>query len=389
MLTASGAPRTPLVCRQRRPDSGVAVLSARLGPTLLPCAPGIAMMKGDIARAPASTCLCAALKSMLAPTKAPGVSSGCVDSARSDWQAGQGAALSLLQKRHLICLVPKGHFFRASAMLRPVSTIQLLAISLRSKLCTVSGSSLAIFQLPSQISRSGGRAESGFFAGGSRQHPVLQKWQQGHLGHPKSWPRPAAGGVCTAALPRGSCLEGRAILELCKLKIFSDGERGQSGELLLMCARIRGTNLRSCIQCSQGLATACSGCSGLGQHQSAEECIPAPSQVGSLQGASVMVLEISECNGSVCWKEPVLLTLPMPTWASCRAREGGYSAVRVLIPLVLSRLQCFGACMSDCNGPPGCILELLQPNAHDLEKPLLCVQASTHTRPHCRVAFGS
>ena len=47
----------------------------------------------------------------------------------------------------------------------------------------------------------------------------------------------------------------------------------------LMCARIR----------SQGLATACSGCSGLGQHQSAEECIPAPSQVGSLQG---------QCDGS-------------------------------------------------------------------------------------------
>ena len=45
---------TFLVCRQRRPDSGVAVLSARLGPTLLPCAPGIAVMKGDIARAPTS-----------------------------------------------------------------------------------------------------------------------------------------------------------------------------------------------------------------------------------------------------------------------------------------------------------------------------------------------
>ena len=97
-----------------------------------------------------------------------------------------------------------------------------------------------------------------------------------------------------------------------------------------MCARIRGTNLPSCIQCSQGLATACSACSGLGQHQSAEECIPAPSQVGSLQSASVTVLENSECNGSACRKEPVLLTLPMPTWASCRAREGGYSAVRVL-----------------------------------------------------------
>ena len=62
---------------------------------------------------------------------------------------------------------------------------------------------------------------------------------------------------------------------------------------------------------------------------SAEECIPAPSQVGSLQGASVMGLEKSECNGSACRKEPVLLTLPMPTWASCRAREGGYSAAKL------------------------------------------------------------
>ena len=36
------------------------------------------------------------------------------------------------------------------------------------------------------------------------------------LGHPKSWPKPAADGVCTAVLPRGSCLEGRAIAEPCK-----------------------------------------------------------------------------------------------------------------------------------------------------------------------------
>ena len=61
--------------------------------------------------------------------------------------------------------MPKGNFSRASAMLRLVSTIQLLAISLRSKPCTVSGSSSALFQLPSQMSRSGGSAESGFFAG--------------------------------------------------------------------------------------------------------------------------------------------------------------------------------------------------------------------------------
>ena len=34
-----------------RPDSGAAILSARLGPTLLPCVPGLAVMKGDTARA--------------------------------------------------------------------------------------------------------------------------------------------------------------------------------------------------------------------------------------------------------------------------------------------------------------------------------------------------
>ena len=45
---------------------------------------------------------------------------------------------------------------------------------------------------------------------------------------------------------------------------LSEGESGQSKEPLLTCARIRGTSLRSCIQCSQGLATACKGCSGLG-----------------------------------------------------------------------------------------------------------------------------
>ena len=49
---------------------------------------------------------------------------------------------------------------------------------------------------------------------------------------------------------------------------------------------------------------------------------------GSLQGVNVMVA-ISERNGSACRKKPVLLP-PRPTWASCKAREGGYSAVRVL-----------------------------------------------------------
>ena len=37
-----------------------------------------------------------------------------------------------------------------------------------------------------------------------------------------------------------------------------------------------------------------------------------------------------ECSGSASRKEPVLLTLPMPIWANCSAREGGYSAVSVL-----------------------------------------------------------
>ena len=125
----------------------------------------------------AGTCLRAALKSMLAPTKAPGVSSGCVDSARSDaigrlrrsgrwhlvftWhtvlsRTRRGSFPSAKTTFNLPTAMPKGNFSRASAMLRPVSTIQLLAISLRSKLCTVSGSSSAIFQLPSQIRRQGG-----------------------------------------------------------------------------------------------------------------------------------------------------------------------------------------------------------------------------------------
>ena len=50
----------------------------------------------------------------------------------------------------------------------------------------------------------------------------------------------------------------------------------------------------------------------------------------SLLGAKEMVLGIAECSGNACRTEPVLLTRPTPTWASCKAREGGYSAVRVL-----------------------------------------------------------
>ena len=106
------------------------------------------------------TCLCAALKSMLAPMKAPGVSSGCVD--RCHWQAQalwqmvlsktrRGSFPSAKTTFNLPTAMPKGHFSQALAMLRLVSTIQLLAISLRSKPCTVSGSSSAIFQLPSQF----------------------------------------------------------------------------------------------------------------------------------------------------------------------------------------------------------------------------------------------
>ena len=74
-----------------------------------------------------------------------------------------------------------------------------------------------------------------------------------------------------------------------------------------------------------------------------------------------------------CLSERACFTLPMPTWASCRAREGGYSAVSVLR-------------YTPCSFTPAraCIFELLQPNAHDLEKALLCMQASTHTRAHWR-----
>ena len=121
------------------------------------------------------------------------------------------------------------------------------------------------------------------------------------LGHPKIWPGPAAGGVVWLSCLGG--LKGRTILG--RVAGFRTA---------------RGGSLES-------LATACSGCSGLGRHQSAEEYIPAPSHVMSLQRASAMGLEKLECNGSACRKEPVLLTL---TWASCRAREGGYLGVRVL-----------------------------------------------------------
>ena len=47
-----------------------------------------------------------------------------------------------------------------------------------------------------------------------------------------------------AVLPRGSCLKGKAILRAVYARVatsrLSDSERGQSGEPLLMCARIRG-----------------------------------------------------------------------------------------------------------------------------------------------------
>ena len=118
-----------------------------------------------------------------------------------------------------------------------------------------------------------------------------------------------------AVLPWGSYLKGssfNAVYAGVAASRLSEGESGQSEEPLT-CARIRGRSLRSCIQCSQGLATACKGCSGLGRHQSAEECIPAPSQVGSLQGAKVQ------------WQ-----CLPEGACFTYRAREGGYSAVSVL-----------------------------------------------------------
>ena len=104
-------------------------------------------------------------------------------------------------------------------MLRLVSTTQLLASSLRSKPCTVSGSSSAVFQLPSQISRSGGGTESGFFAGlEGLVARLIQKWQEGHVWH-------AAGGVDMAVLPRGSYLKGRAVLKRYTLELPLPGFR--------------------------------------------------------------------------------------------------------------------------------------------------------------------
>ena len=92
----------------------------------------------------------------------------CVHLAHGAVQDKAGSFPSAKTTFNLPTAIPKGNFSRASARLRPVSTIQLFAISLRSRLCTVSGLSSAIFQLPSQISRSGGAAVSGFLAGHCR-----------------------------------------------------------------------------------------------------------------------------------------------------------------------------------------------------------------------------
>ena len=66
---------------------------------------------------------------------------------------------------------------------------------------------------------------------------------------------------------------------------------------------MRGTTLRSWSQQSQGTATAWSGWLGFGQHQSAVECMPAPSQTGSWHGARL------GCAGKAVLK-PFLRRLP-------------------------------------------------------------------------------
>ena len=165
-----------------------------------------------------------------------------------------------------------------------------------------------------------------------------------------------------AVLPRGSYLKGRAVLKRYTLE--------QSEEPLLTCARIRGTSLRSCIQCSQGLATACNGCSGLGRHQSAEECIPAPSQVGSLQGAKVTVLGLVYL--------PFLRLFGPITGPGRGVFCSQYAEVYPLFLHSCNTLMLVGV-SGACRA---CTFELLLPNVHDLAKALSCVQASTHTRAH-------
>ena len=219
----------------------------------------------------------------------------------------QGSLPSANTTSSLPTAMPKGHFSRASAMLRLVSTIQLLA-NLARCLARLRPSSSGLHKFPDLVaawSLASLLAIEGLEARLIRLlAPRAAKMEGGPcLGHPKIWPGHAAGGVGMAVLLRGSYLKGRAVLS-CRCQFG-----GQSEEPLLTCARIRGTSLRSCIQCSQGLATGCKGCSGLGRHQSAEECIPAPLQVGSLQGAKVTVLGQLECSGSACRKE---LTLPTP-----------------------------------------------------------------------------
>ena len=75
---------------------------------------------------------------------------------------------------------------------------------------------------------------------------MLQEWKEGHVG-------------VTPRFGQGMQQEGQGSFKAVYARVaasrLSEGESGQSEELLLTCARIRGTSLRSCIQRSQGLAT--------------------------------------------------------------------------------------------------------------------------------------
>ena len=102
-------------------------------------------------------------------------------------------------------------------------------------------------------------------------------------------------------------------------------------------------------------------------------------------------------NGCVCRKKPVLLTLPMPP-GKLQGQRRRYSGCS-------SRLQCFGACISDCGGAHQCELIGQQRGAgadkepldaavlgHKPEEPLIeatrATWSATRALQICRTAVG-
>ena len=137
---------------------------------------------------------------------------------------------------------------------------------------------------------------------------MLQKWKEGHV---RVTPRFGQG---MQQVESGLISDGQGSFNAVYARVAaSEGESGQSEEPLLTCARIRGTSLRSCIQCSQGLATACKWCSGLGRHHLVRSAFLLHHRWGACkaQGDGARAVRVQR----QCQPE---------------AREGGYSAVSVL-----------------------------------------------------------